>query len=90
MLVRKYLCLTVEQEYKLTCVSVGLYAFRFANSAFSAVFEKHPKAPTAPSEGAEMGNSLSRDVLPPSAQLGNLSQQPAVGKAGALWRQKHQ
>lgn len=78
------------REYKFTRVSAGLRTFQFANSAFSAAFEKHPKAPTAPSGGAGMGSSLSRDVLPPSAQLGNLGREPVVGKAGGLWRQEHQ
>lgn len=44
------------------------------------------KLPQPLPKGAEIGNSLSRDVLPPSARLGNLSRQPAVGKARALWR----
>lgn len=52
MPVRKYVCLGVGREYKFTRDSRGLRTFQFANSAFSAAFEEHPKAPTAPSEGA--------------------------------------
>lgn len=73
-LVRKYFCPKVGQEYKSPPLplSVGLCALTFATSAYSAAFETLPKAAASPSQRAGVGNSLSRDVLPPSAQLGNL------------------
>lgn len=64
---RKYFCLKVRLEYKLTHDPVGLYAFRFANPAFENTLK-------FPQPLLKEGNSLSRDVLPPSAQLGNLRQ----------------